>query len=78
MSKLVADYPDISDIIRRKSEGRRDIAARTWGQKIARMEELRERVIKALEIAPPERVERYRRYSGSELQSGHKPVIGQL
>jgi hypothetical protein len=46
--------------------------------RLSELEELRERVIKALEIAPPERVKRYRRYSGSELRSGHKPVIGQL
>jgi hypothetical protein len=37
-------YPDISDILARKAEGRRKIARRTLGEKIAMMEALRERV----------------------------------
>lgn len=44
MSKLVDAYPDISDILRRKAEGRKDSAARTLGEKIARMEAMRERL----------------------------------
>jgi hypothetical protein len=37
-------YPDISDIVDRKSEGRRDIARRSFGEEIAKMEALRERL----------------------------------
>jgi hypothetical protein len=44
MSKSVDAFPDISDILRRKAEGRKDSAARTLGEKIARMEAMRERL----------------------------------
>ena len=37
-------FPDISDILARKAEGRRKNARRTLGEKIAMMEALRERV----------------------------------
>ena len=37
-------YPDISDILARKAEGRRAIARRTFGEKIAMVEALRERL----------------------------------
>jgi hypothetical protein len=37
-------YPEISDILARKAEGRREIAARTFGEKIALVEKLRERL----------------------------------
>jgi hypothetical protein len=37
-------YPDISDILERKAEGRRDLARRSFGEKIAAMEALRERL----------------------------------
>jgi hypothetical protein len=37
-------FPDISDILARKAEGRRKNAQRTIGEKIAMMEALRERV----------------------------------
>ncbi len=37
-------YPDISDILRRKAEGRRDLASRSFGEKIEILEALRERV----------------------------------
>jgi hypothetical protein len=37
-------YPDISDILKAKAEGRRDISRRTFGEKIAMMEALRERL----------------------------------
>jgi hypothetical protein len=30
-----AEYPDISDIIQRKAGGRREIAARSFGEKIS-------------------------------------------
>jgi hypothetical protein len=44
MSKPVVAYPDISDILQRKAEGRKDSAARTLGEKIARVEAMRERL----------------------------------
>ena len=39
-----AHFPDISDILQRKAEGRREIAARTFGEKIAMIEAMRERI----------------------------------
>jgi hypothetical protein len=38
------DYPDISDILQRKAEGRRELSKLTLGQKIAMVEALRERL----------------------------------
>jgi hypothetical protein len=43
MSNDRTNFPDISDILARKAEGRREIARRTLGEKIAMMEALRER-----------------------------------
>jgi len=37
-------YPDVSDILARKREGRRAMARLSFGEKIARMEALRERL----------------------------------
>ena len=37
-------YPDISDILQRKAEGRREAAQRSFGEKIAGAEEMRERL----------------------------------
>ena len=37
-------YPDISDILARKAEGRRNLARRTLGEKIDALEALRARV----------------------------------
>ncbi|GLS23620.1 hypothetical protein GCM10007874_66410 [Labrys miyagiensis] len=37
-------YPDTSDIFRRKAEGRKKLAALSFGEKIARLEALRERL----------------------------------
>jgi hypothetical protein len=48
-------YPDISDILQRKAEGRRDISRRSFGEKIAAMEALRER------LAPFKRLREQRR-----------------
>lgn len=44
MTRPETTYPDISDILERKAEGRRDIARRSFGEKIAMMEALRERL----------------------------------
>jgi hypothetical protein len=38
-------YPDITGILARKAEGRRDISRRSFGEKIAMMEALRERLV---------------------------------
>jgi hypothetical protein len=48
-------YPDVSDILARKAEGRRDAARRTFGEKIAWAEEMRERLA-PLKRAREERV----------------------
>lgn len=37
-------YPDISDILARKEQGRRDLAALSFAEKIAILEAMRERV----------------------------------
>jgi hypothetical protein len=37
-------FPDISDILARKAEGRRENARKSFGEKIAMMEALRERL----------------------------------
>ena len=37
-------YPDVSDILERKREGRRKLSKLTFGEKIARIEALRERL----------------------------------
>jgi hypothetical protein len=37
-------YPDISDILARKREGRRELARRSLGEKIAWVETMRERL----------------------------------
>jgi hypothetical protein len=55
MSKPETTYSDISDILKRKVEGRRDIARRSFGEKIAVMESLRER------LAPFKRAREQRR-----------------
>ena len=44
MNKRPAVFPDISDILRRKAEGRKEIAARSFGEKIAMVEVMRERL----------------------------------
>jgi hypothetical protein len=44
MKKSETIYPDISDILKAKAERRRDMARRSFGEKIAMMEALRERV----------------------------------
>jgi hypothetical protein len=37
-------YPDISDILIRKAEGRKGLAALSFGQKLEKLEEMRARV----------------------------------
>ncbi|MGH6660963.1 MAG: hypothetical protein ACREB6_05460 [Rhodospirillales bacterium] len=37
-------YPDVSDIFARKAEGRREAAARSFGEKIEMLEAMRARV----------------------------------
>jgi hypothetical protein len=37
-------FPDVSDILARKAEGRREIARRSFGEKIAMIEVMRERL----------------------------------
>lgn len=40
-ARSTSGYPDISDILARKAEGRRDLAARSFGEKIEILEALR-------------------------------------
>jgi hypothetical protein len=37
-------YPDISDILARKQEGRQEVGRRSFGEKIAMLEMMRERL----------------------------------
>jgi hypothetical protein len=55
-------YPDISDILARKEEQRRVVRRRSFGEKIAMLERMRER------LAPLKRMreERRRSHSSSE------------
>jgi hypothetical protein len=48
-------YPDVSDILARKKEGRREISRRSLGEKIAMVEEMHER------LAPLKRIREERR-----------------
>jgi hypothetical protein len=64
MKRPKTTYPDISDILQRKAEGRRDIARRTFGEKIALMEALRER------LAPFKRLREQRRAAKPVRRSG--------
>jgi len=63
--KMPQDYPDISDILERKAEGRRDIARRTFGQKIAMVEAMRERMAPFTKLK--EKRETQRRFAKSRL-----------
>ncbi len=58
-------YPDISDILARKAEGRRDAARRSFGEKIAWVEEMRERLA-PLKRAREERQAAQRKQSSEE------------
>jgi hypothetical protein len=58
-------YPDISDILQRKAEGRREISRRSFGEKIAAMEALRER------LAPFKRL-REQRHAARQAAQGSK------
>jgi len=64
MKRPETTYPDISDILQRKAEGRRDISRRPFGEKIAMMEALRER------LAPFKRLRAQRRAAKRARPSG--------
>ena len=64
MRRPKTTYPDISDILQRKAEGRRDIARRTFGEKIAMMEALRERLAPFKRLREQRRAARPVRHSG--------------
>jgi hypothetical protein len=57
-----ASYPDISDILARKSEARRERSRRSFGEKIAMVEALRER------LAPFKRA-RERRIAAGQMRA---------
>src|SRR5205807_7065807 len=62
----MTSYPDISDILARKAQGRREISRRSFGEKIAMVEELRKR------LAPLKR-ERERRAIAKPPRRGSAP-----
>jgi hypothetical protein len=47
MKRAETTHPDIYDILQRKAEGRREISRRPFGEKIAMMERLRERLARS-------------------------------
>ena len=55
MTEENRQYPDVSDILARKAEGRQEAAKRTFGEKIAWVERMRER------LAPLKRAREERR-----------------
>jgi len=65
MTKDKPVYPDISDILARKAEGRRDAAKRSFGEKIAWAEEMRERLA-PLKRAREERIAARRKVNPKE------------
>jgi hypothetical protein len=64
MSEKKAVYPDISDILRRKDAGRKEIASRTFGQKIAMVEAMRERLAPLKRLRERREAERRRGEDG--------------
>ena len=60
MTESNSKYPDISDILARKAEGRRDAAKRSFGEKIAWVEQMRERLA-PLKRAREERLAAHRK-----------------
>jgi hypothetical protein len=64
MSHADSRYPDISDILARKAEGRRQRAALSFAEKLAILDALRER------IAPLVRARKLRRERQVQLASG--------
>jgi len=44
MKERLQQYPDISDILARKAEGRKQLAALSYGEKLVILDALRERV----------------------------------
>jgi len=64
MKQSETTYPDISDILKAKAERRRDVARRSFGEKIAMMEALRDRV------APLKRAREQRRAARRVHSSG--------
>jgi hypothetical protein len=66
MTRTTPVYPDVSDILARKARGRRDIAGRSFGEKIVMIERLRER------LAPLRRA-RERRIASEERQTPSDP-----
>jgi hypothetical protein len=55
MTDAPRKFPDVSDILARKAEGRREIARRSFGEKINMIEAMRER------LAPLKRAREIRR-----------------
>jgi len=43
MKTDTANYPDVSDILRRKAEGRRELASRSFAEKLDALDALRDR-----------------------------------
>ena len=60
------NYPDISDILARKAEGRREIAKRSFGEKIAMIEALRERLAPFKRAREERRAARAKRAEGAD------------
>lgn len=62
----MTDYPDISEILARKAEARRERSKLDFWEKVRRMEALRERVRPLKEARERERAAREARRTGQE------------
>jgi hypothetical protein len=58
MKQVQIVYPDVSDILARKEEGRREISRRTIGEKIVMVEATRERLASLKRIREKRRLNR--------------------
>lgn len=47
---IAKHYPDISDILQRKAEGRMELAARSFGEKLDTLDAMRERAASLREM----------------------------
>jgi hypothetical protein len=67
MTTRSPNYPDISDLLARKEAGRRDIAAKSFSEKIEILEDMRRRV------APIRETREARRALQAEPPGGNRP-----
>jgi len=60
-------YPDVSDILARKKAGRREISRRSFGEKVAMVEAMRERLAPLKRIRQERQLIRNRAFSSGKI-----------